>query len=134
MFCVFAILHKYACITSKIYNYSFLYAVQHNDHYEPTQEEQEDLERALNAVNAQLKSLEQEQLPGSSNFLGDFLDVDDEMMVATEICTDVLHSNDAADVRGLVHTWTNVLVNLIWVFIRYRIGKKNYEFKQKLLK
>lgn len=81
----------------------FLYAVQHNDHYEPTQEEQEDLERALNAVNAQLKSLEQEQLPGSSNFLRDFLDVD-EMMVATEISTDVLHSNDAADVRGLVHT------------------------------
>ena len=75
---------------------------QHDDEYTPTQEEQEDLERALEAVDEQVKSLEQMT---STDFLGDFLDVGDEILDDTEICTEVLHhSPDNSVIRGLVHT------------------------------
>lgn len=79
-----------------------LFTVQPNDPYEPTQEEQEKLERDLEEIDKQVKSLQ--QMTGSTNFLGDFLDVSDEILNDVEICTDVLHSTDNSDIRGLVHT------------------------------
>lgn len=76
---------------------------QHNDHYEPSQKEQEELARALEEVDEQVKSLE--QLTGT-DFLGSFLDVDDEILVDdSDICAEVLTSTSVRnDIRGLVHT------------------------------
>lgn len=56
------------------------FGVQQNSPFEPTQEEQEDLQRALEAVDEQVKNLQQ---LSDSNFLGDLLDVDDQMLVTT---------------------------------------------------
>ncbi|XP_055539849.1 uncharacterized protein LOC129726784 [Wyeomyia smithii] len=73
--------------------------------FESTQEEEEDLERALEVVGEHVKSLE-DMTVESANFLGDFLDnVDDEMLDGTDICTDqMLQSPNTNDIRGLVHT------------------------------
>lgn len=77
--------------------------VQHNDPYEPTQEEQEDLERALEEVDEQVKSLE--QMTGPTNFLDDFLDDEIAIIDDADICTEVLHSPDhQTDNRGMIHT------------------------------
>ncbi|XP_037026059.1 uncharacterized protein LOC119067282 isoform X3 [Bradysia coprophila] len=80
-----------------------LFTVQHNDPYEPTQEEQEDLERALEEVDEQVKSLE--QMTGPTNFLDDFLDDEIAIIDDADICTEVLHSPDhQTDNRGMIHT------------------------------
>lgn len=78
--------------------------VQQNDHYEPTQKEQEELARALEEVDEQVKSLE--QMTGSTDFLGNFLDVDDEILIDdTDICGEVLPTSSVKnEMRGLVHT------------------------------
>lgn len=78
----------------------------HQSNIYPTLKEQEDLDRRLIEADDHLKSLEQfgpmDDFPGT-NFLGDFLDVDESMMHDSDICgDDVLHSN--SDIRGLVHT------------------------------
>lgn len=100
------------------------FSAQQNDPYEPTQEEQEDLERALEAVDEQVKNLE--QMTGSTNFLSDFLDVEDVEILDDSnivVCTeDVIHSSSPLpqqtaqpmlrsqpsaqriNIRGLVHT------------------------------
>lgn len=85
-----------------------LFLVQQNGPLEPTQEEQEDLERALEAVNKQVKSLQQMTAVGvvggsgggdDTTFLGDFLDVDDQMLDDTDICTEVvLNSPDTSGI------------------------------------
>lgn len=69
------------------------YLVQQNDHYEPTQKEQDELARALEEVDEQVKSLE--QMTGSTDFLDNFLGVDDEILTTTSVKNDI---------RGLVHT------------------------------
>lgn len=81
-----------------------LFEVQQNDHYEPTQKEQEELARALEEVDEQVKSLE--QMTGSTDFLGNFLDVDDEILVDdTDMCGEVLTTTSVKnEMRGLVHT------------------------------
>ncbi|KAJ6639125.1 INO80 complex subunit D [Pseudolycoriella hygida] len=80
-----------------------LFTVQHNDPYEPTQEEQEDLERALEEVGEQVKSLE--EMTGPTNFLDDFLDDEIAIIDDADICTEVLHSPDhQTDNRGMIHT------------------------------
>ncbi|XP_062554754.1 uncharacterized protein LOC134219864 isoform X2 [Armigeres subalbatus] len=73
--------------------------------FESTQEEDQDLERALEVVGEHVKSLE-DMTVESANFLGDFLDnVDDEMLDGSDICTDqMLQSPNTNDIRGLVHT------------------------------
>ncbi|XP_053682577.1 uncharacterized protein LOC128733039 [Sabethes cyaneus] len=73
--------------------------------FESTQEEEEDLERALEVVGEHVKSLE-DMTVESANFLGDFLDnVDDEMLDGSDICSDqMLQSPSTNDIRGLVHT------------------------------
>jgi len=46
-------------------------------------------------------------MTGSSNFLGDFLDVvDDQMLDESElvVCSDVLQGSNNTEIRGLVHT------------------------------
>lgn len=88
-----------------MYSYNITkFLVQQNDHYEPSQKEQEELARALEEVDEQVKSLE--QMTGSSNFLEDFLDVDDEILVDdTDICSEVLATTAVKnEIRGLVHT------------------------------
>lgn len=81
-----------------------LNTVQQNDHYEPTQKEQDELTRALEEVDEQVKSLE--QMTGSTNFLDNFLNVDDEILVdSSDICDEVLTTTSVkSDIRGLVHT------------------------------
>lgn len=76
---------------------------QNGPSFESTQEEEEDLERALEVVG--VKSLE-DMTVESANFLGDFLDnVDDEMLDGSDICSDqMLQSPSTNDIRGLVHT------------------------------
>lgn len=71
-----------------------IYAVQQSDHYEPTQKEQDELARALEEVDQQVKSLEQcVSGGGATHFLDSFLDVDDEILVETsEYCEEVLSS------------------------------------------
>lgn len=78
--------------------------VQQSDHYEPTQKEQDELARALEEVDEQVKSLE--QMTGSTHFLDNFLNVDDEILVdSSEICDDVMTTAPVkSDIRGLVHT------------------------------
>lgn len=56
-----------------------------------------------------MKSLEQ-MTADSTNFLSDFMDVDDEMLDSTDICDDSIlqspnsnHQN-SNEIRGLVHT------------------------------
>lgn len=73
--------------------------------FESTQEEDQDLERALEVVGEHVKSLE-DMTVESANFLGDFLDnVDDEMLDGSDICSDqMLQSPNTNDIRGLVHT------------------------------
>lgn len=89
-----AFANRYLCVFS---------AVQQNDHYEPTQKEQDELARALEEVDEQVKSLE--QMTGSTDFLDSFL-VDDEILVdGPDICADVLTvASVKNDIRGLVHT------------------------------
>lgn len=79
-------------------------AVQQNDHYEPTQKEQDELTRALEEVDEQVKSLE--QMTGSTDFLDSFLDVDDEILVdGSDMCVDVMTTASMKnDIRGLIHT------------------------------
>lgn len=81
--------------------------MQQNDTYEPTQKEQDELARALEEVDEQVKSLA-EQMTGSNNFLDNFLNVDDEILVnGADICTEVLTTPTTTvknDIRGLVHT------------------------------
>lgn len=77
-------------------------SVEQNSPFEPTQEEKEDLERALEAVDEQVKSLQ--QITGS-DFLDDFLD--DPILDDTDICEDVLvqTTGGTSEIRGgLVHT------------------------------
>lgn len=76
---------------------------QQNDHYEPTQKEQDELARALEEADQQVKSLK--QITGS-DFLDSFLDVGDEIFVDnSDICADVLTAAPVKnDIRGLVHT------------------------------
>lgn len=83
---------------------SLLYSkVQQHDHYEPTQKEQDELARALEEVDEQVKSLE--QMTSSSNFLDNFLDVNDEILVdGSDICDELTTSTVKNDIRGLVHT------------------------------
>lgn len=78
---------------------------QNGPTFESTQEEDQDLERALEVVGEHVKSLE-DMTVESANFLGDFLDnVDDEMLEGSDICTDqMLQSPNTNDIRGLVHT------------------------------
>ncbi|XP_065074274.1 mucin-5AC isoform X2 [Ochlerotatus camptorhynchus] len=78
---------------------------QNGPTFESTQEEEEDLERALEVVGEHVKSLE-DMTVESANFLGDFLDnVDDEMLNGSDICSDqMLQSPNTNDIRGLVHT------------------------------
>lgn len=79
----------------------FVISVQQSDHYEPSQKEQDELARALEEVDEQVKSLE--QMTGSSDFLGNFLD--DEILVDDAvICNDVLNASVKNEIRGLVHT------------------------------
>lgn len=70
--------------------------MQQSDHYEPTQMEQDELARALEEVDQQVKSLEQcvsIHGTGATHFLDSFLDVDDEILVETsDICEEVLSS------------------------------------------
>lgn len=81
-----------------------MFLVQQNEHYEPTQKEQEELARALEEVDEQVKSLE--QMTGSTDFLGNFLDVNDEILIDdTDICAEVLTTTSVTnDIRGLIHT------------------------------
>lgn len=72
--------------------------VQQNGPLEPTQEEQEDLERALEAVNKQVKSLQQ-LTGGDAAFLGDFLDVDDQILDEADIAEVVLHSPNSSSIE-----------------------------------
>lgn len=83
---------------------SIQHKVQQHDHYEPTQKEQDELARALEEVDEQVKSLE--QMTSSSDFLDNFLDVDDEILVdGSDICDEVLTTSSVKnDIRGLVHT------------------------------
>ncbi|XP_055590503.1 mucin-2 [Uranotaenia lowii] len=79
---------------------------QNGPTFESTQEEEEDLERALEVVGEHVKSLE-DMTVESANFLGDFLDnVDDEMLDGSDICSDQMLQSPSAgnDIRGLVHT------------------------------
>lgn len=78
---------------------------QNGPTFESTQEEDRDLERALEVVGEHVKSLE-DMTVESANFLGDFLDnVDDEMLDGSDICSDqMLQSPNTNDIRGLVHT------------------------------
>lgn len=78
--------------------------VQQHDHYEPTQKEQDELARALEEVDEQVKSLE--QMTSSSNFLDNFLDVNEEILVdgSDIICDELTTSSVKNDIRGLVHT------------------------------
>lgn len=78
---------------------------QNGPTFESTQEEDQDLERALEVVGEHVKSLE-DMTVESANFLGDFLDnVDDEMLDGSDICSDqMLQSPNTNDIRGLVHT------------------------------
>lgn len=77
--------------------------VQQHDHYEPTQKEQDELARALEEVDEQVKSLE--QMTNSSNFLDNFLDVNDELVDGSDIICDELTTTSVKnDIRGLVHT------------------------------
>ncbi|XP_058812932.1 mucin-2-like [Topomyia yanbarensis] len=78
---------------------------QNGPTFESTQQEEEDLERALEVVGEHVKSLE-DMTVESANFLGDFLDnVDDEMLDGSDICSDqMLQSPNTNDIRGLVHT------------------------------
>ena len=69
--------------------------------FEPTQEEQDNLDFVLEAVDKHVKNLEQ-MTEESTNFLGDFLDNVDEEMLNTDICTDQILQT--SDIRGLVHT------------------------------
>uniref|UniRef100_A0A1B0CC88 KANL2-like probable zinc-finger domain-containing protein n=1 Tax=Lutzomyia longipalpis TaxID=7200 RepID=A0A1B0CC88_LUTLO len=69
-----------------------LFSVQHPD--------QEVFDRVLEAVDEQVKTLE---MTGDSNFLGDFLDVDEQMLEETEI-SDGLQAPGGSEIRGLVHT------------------------------
>ncbi|XP_059612170.1 uncharacterized protein LOC132258735 [Phlebotomus argentipes] len=69
-----------------------LFSVQHPD--------QEVFDRVLEAVDEQVKTLE---MTGDSNFLGDFLDVDDQMLEESEM-SDGLQASGGSDIRGLVHT------------------------------
>lgn len=73
--------------------------------FESTREEEEDLERALEAVGEHVKSLE-DMTVESANLFGDFLDnVDDEMLDGSDICSVVVQSPGGPnDIRGLVHT------------------------------
>lgn len=78
--------------------------------FESTREEEEDLERALEAVGEHVKSLE-DMTVESANLFGDFLDnVDDEMLDGSDICSDasqmlvVQSPGGPNDIRGLVHT------------------------------
>lgn len=83
--------------------YSLAVQLQQNEHYEPSQKEQDELARALEEVDEQVKSLE--QMTGSSDFLGNFLDVDDEILVDdSDICGDILSTSMKNEIRGLVHT------------------------------
>ncbi|XP_055697185.1 uncharacterized protein LOC129798187 [Phlebotomus papatasi] len=71
-----------------------LFSVQHPD--------QEVFDRVLEAVDEQVKTLE---MTGDSNFLGDFLDVDDQMLEESEMCgSDGLQTSGGSEIRGLVHT------------------------------
>lgn len=88
-----------------IFNNNYYYhiiAVQQNEHYEPSQKEQDDLARALEEVDEQVKSLE--QMTGSSDFLGNFLDDDEILVEDHDICDDVLTQSIKNEIRGLVHT------------------------------
>lgn len=76
----------------------FSILVQQNGPLEPTQEEQEDLERALEAVNKQVKSLQQ-LTGGDAAFLGDFLDVDDQILDEADIAEVVLHSPNSSSIE-----------------------------------
>lgn len=77
--------------------------MQQHDHYEPTQKEQDELARALEEVDEQVKSLE--QMTSSSNFLDNFLDVNDEILVdSSDMCDELTTSSVKNDIRGLVHT------------------------------
>lgn len=74
--------------------------MQQHDHYEPTQKEQDELARALEEVNEQVKSLS-EQMTSSSDFLDNF----DEILDGSDICDEVLTTSSVKnDIRGLVHT------------------------------
>lgn len=77
--------------------------MQQHDQYEPTQKEQDELARALEEVDEQVKSLE--QMTSSSNFLDSFLDVNEEILVdGSDICDEMSTSSVNSDIRGLVHT------------------------------
>lgn len=77
--------------------------MQQHDHYEPTQKEQDELARALEEVDEQVKSLE--QMTSSSHFLDNFLDVNDEILVdGSDICDELTTTSVKNDIRGLVHT------------------------------
>lgn len=78
--------------------------MQQHDHYEPTQKEQDELARALEEVDEQVKSLK--QMTGSTDLFENFLDVDDEILVdGSDMCTDVLTTSLVKqEIRGLVHT------------------------------
>ena len=83
---------------------------QNGPPFESTREEEEDLERALEAVGEHVKSLE-DMTVESANLFGDFLDnVDDEMLDGPDMCAAaeqmlvVQSPGGPNDIRGLVHT------------------------------
>ncbi|XP_039445802.1 proline-rich protein 36-like isoform X1 [Culex pipiens pallens] len=83
---------------------------QNGPPFESTREEEEDLERALEAVGEHVKSLE-DMAVESANLFGDFLDnVDDEMLDGPDMCAAaeqmlvVQSPGGPNDIRGLVHT------------------------------
>lgn len=82
---------------------------QNGPTFESTREEEEDLERALEAVGEHVKSLE-DMTVESANLFGDFLDnVDDEMLDGPDMCSAeqmlvVQSPGGPNDIRGLVHT------------------------------
>lgn len=74
---------------------------QQHDQYEPSQKEQDELARALEEVDEQVKSLE--QMTNSSDFLDNF----EEILVdgSEVLCDEVLTTSSVKnDIRGLVHT------------------------------
>ncbi|GAB0087624.1 hypothetical protein DMENIID0001_019530 [Sergentomyia squamirostris] len=72
-------------------------SVQHPD--------QEVFDRVLEAVDEQVKTLE---MAGDSNFLGDFLDVDEQMLEESEMCAaseGVIPTTTAgSEIQRMVHT------------------------------
>lgn len=87
-------------ITVLLFSRCNYFVGQQNEHFEPTQKEREDLERALQEVDMHVKNLE--QMTGTNLLSGLF---DEQTLCEPSDMDVVLHStNDNAEIRGLVHT------------------------------